>query len=433
MSNDAHDPVTLISYVGSSSGNRCGYCKTSFGSCSFYLRAQQLSVHHYELLINRGWRRSGSLLYKPHMKITCCPQYTIRLDTHRFKPSRDQRQCLHKWSRYILGEEYIREAAKLFPKSKEEKKKQKNEFDLIESVHAPEYSTIQHQTPPEPAHRLEINLEASEFSKEKYALFEDYQRNIHKEDTSESGFRRFLCASPLTYPRNSDKKLGSFHQCYRVDGRLVAMAVLDLLPNSVSGVYFMYHQDYAKWSFGKLSACREAALAKEGGYRYYNMGYYIQSCPKMLYKMEYSPSDLLDPETYEWNPLNDDLKNLLNKSKYVCPSEIRARMQSGDNVVVNDKAKGIEEPGEEEDETNEENDEVQDPGYVFKTKMPGLLTDRQLKEFDVGNVNIDVAGTRAQAKDLVGFEDDTVIHSLLKETVATVGIEVAKEMIITLG
>lgn len=51
-----------------------------------------------------------------------------------------------------------------------EKKKQKNEFDLIESVHAPEYSIIQHQTPPEPAHRLEINLEASDFSEEKYDL-----------------------------------------------------------------------------------------------------------------------------------------------------------------------------------------------------------------------------------------------------------------------
>jgi arginine-tRNA-protein transferase len=53
------------------------------------------------------------------------------------------------------------------------------------------------------------------------------------------------------------------------------MSVLDLLPNSVSGVYFIYHQDYVKWSFGKLSACREAALAKEGGYRYYNMGMLI--------------------------------------------------------------------------------------------------------------------------------------------------------------
>lgn len=50
------------------------------------------------------------------------------------------------------------------------------------------------------------------------------------------------------------------------------MSVLDLLPHIVSGVYFIYHEDYAKWSLGKVSACREAALAKEGGYRYYYMG-----------------------------------------------------------------------------------------------------------------------------------------------------------------
>lgn len=50
------------------------------------------------------------------------------------------------------------------------------------------------------------------------------------------------------------------------------MSVLDLLPHCVSGVYFIYHEDYTKWSLGKLSACREAALAKEGGYRYYYMG-----------------------------------------------------------------------------------------------------------------------------------------------------------------
>lgn len=50
------------------------------------------------------------------------------------------------------------------------------------------------------------------------------------------------------------------------------MSVLDLLPHCVSGVYFIYHEDYTKWGLGKLSACREAALAKEGGYRYYYMG-----------------------------------------------------------------------------------------------------------------------------------------------------------------
>ena len=36
-----------------------------------------------------------------------------------------------------------------------------------------------------------------------------------------------------------EQKLGSYHQCYRLDGRLVAMGVLDLLPTSVSSVYLM--------------------------------------------------------------------------------------------------------------------------------------------------------------------------------------------------
>lgn len=129
----------------------------------------------------------------------------------------------------------------------------------------------------------------------------------------------------------------------------------------------------------------------------------------MLYKMQYGPSDLLDPETYEWNPLNDELKNLLNKNKYVCPSEIRAKNQN-DKLVADGEAKksqDIRKPGEEgdgevdgtnEDDDDDDDDELQDPGYIFETKMPGILTERQLKEFDIGNVKIEVRGIRAQAK-----------------------------------
>lgn len=57
-----------------------------------------------------------------------------------------------------------------------------------------------------------------------------------------------------------------------MDGRLVALSVLDFLPWCVSGVYFMYHTDYKDWGFGKMSACREAAMALEEGYNYYYMG-----------------------------------------------------------------------------------------------------------------------------------------------------------------
>jgi len=111
---------------------------------------------------------------------------------------------------------------------------------------------------------------------DRYQLFENYQRNVHKEEPHEisaAGFKRFLCVSPLpTTTTASGKRLGSYHMCYRLDGRLVAMGVLDLLPDIASSVYFIYHSDYESWHLGKVSACHEVCLAKEEGYGYYYMG-----------------------------------------------------------------------------------------------------------------------------------------------------------------
>lgn len=43
----------------------------------------------------------------------------------------------------------------------------------------------------------------------------------------------------------------------------------------------------------KLSAIRPAL-------KYYYMGYYIQSCPKMRYKGKFQPSELLCDKSFEW-------------------------------------------------------------------------------------------------------------------------------------
>jgi len=45
---------------------------------------------------------------------------------------------------------------------------------------------------------------------------------------------------------------GSYHQMYRLDGELIAMAVLDILPNCVSSVFFMYDKKWEKHSLGKV-------------------------------------------------------------------------------------------------------------------------------------------------------------------------------------
>jgi arginine-tRNA-protein transferase len=142
---------------------------------------------------------------------------------------------------------------------------------------------------------------------------------------------RFLCSSPLRNfhpyrkpgvdsPAEQEQKLGSFHQCYRLDGRLIAMSVLDLLPHCVSGVYFIYHSDFERFNFGKISALREAALTLEGGYKYYYMGYYIHSCAKMKYKNEYRPQYVLDLETMGWDELDDEVLKMLDEHHYVSVS-----------------------------------------------------------------------------------------------------------------
>ncbi|KAI0939731.1 hypothetical protein AcW1_004663 [Taiwanofungus camphoratus] len=181
-------------------------------------------------------------------------------------------------------------------------------------------------------HKFEVTLEPSSYSDEKFALYQSYQRQIHlEEDKSPHGFDEFLVKSPLRRepipypsgcPAHLPREYGSYHQLYRLDDELIAMGVLDILPNCVSSVYFMYEKKWEKFSMGKLSALRETSLAKEihdagvtdMGSLY--MGFYIHSCPKMRYKGDYAPSYLADPEDYTWFPV-EECRPLLDKFRYV--------------------------------------------------------------------------------------------------------------------
>jgi arginyl-tRNA---protein transferase len=61
-----------------------------------------------------------------------------------------------------------------------------------------------------------------------------------KERWKRADFKRFLCSGlkqNIVKEGSRERKLGSWHQCYRLDGRLIAVAVLDLMPNGVSSVY----------------------------------------------------------------------------------------------------------------------------------------------------------------------------------------------------
>jgi arginyl-tRNA---protein transferase len=145
----------------------------------------------------------------------------------------------------------LSKVAKLCPRSREEKKRRKQSFDLEASVHASEYASLQRPMDPrtkqkiEPIHKFEINLESDSFSEEKWTLFLSYQKTIHKEPESRwtrKSFERFLCLGldrSIIRSKGVTRKLGTYHECYRLDGKLVAVAVLDLLPHGVSSVYLL--------------------------------------------------------------------------------------------------------------------------------------------------------------------------------------------------
>ncbi|KAI5271791.1 arginine-tRNA-protein transferase 1 [Aureobasidium subglaciale] len=313
--------------------------------------------------------------------------------------SSSQRRALNVWNKFVLGEEYIKETAKRFPKIKEEKARQRNGFDLLHTVHEAEVDQLK---PVDSAHRFEVTLEPDDCTEEKFQLYKNYQIYVHHDEPEEltkKGFERFLCKSPIVRrtvkKEGKEQRLGSFHQCYRLDGRLIAIGVLDLLPHAVSGVYFIYHQDFEKYSFGKLSAMREAALALESGYEFYYMGYYIHECVKMRYKGDYKPQYVLDPETNEWDPLDGEVRELMDQKKYVSLSR-EHKQRRGDEVVTYRLDTPV-----EVSESSE---------ALFSVGMPGMMSPEEAEEqTDLDRMRIHInQGMTVHTEDLVAWEDGDI-------------------------
>jgi len=144
--------------------------------------------------------------------------------------------------------------------------------------------------------------------KESLRVYQKYQMAVHgdsEDKCTDKQFRRFLCTSPL----QAEDGHGSFHLQYLVDGKIVAVGVIDILPHCVSSVYLYYDPAFSFLSLGTLTSLLEISLVRElattthPAITNYYLGFYIHSCVKMRYKGKYFPSFLSCPETYTWQPL----------------------------------------------------------------------------------------------------------------------------------
>lgn len=187
---------------------------------------------------------------------------------------------------------------------------------------------------------LTIETRPSEYTDEIFELYKAYQVAIHGDrpnDLTKESFSDFLVNSSLSLqPEGSVSAahpLGTHHQLYRIDGRLVAVGVLDFLPSNLSSVYCFYDPSLKHLALGKYTALREIQYCSEVNVPYYCMGFYIHSCPKMNYKGDYSPSELLCPTSVNWFPLLN-CKALLDAHKFTPfdPDLVLTREAVGDDL-----------------------------------------------------------------------------------------------------
>lgn len=193
-------------------------------------RTELMPSSIYEELIDRGWRRSGDIFYRNACG-GCAACIPLRIPAAEFKLSKSQRRVLRR--------------------NKD----------------------------------VRTTLLPAAYSRELYDLYRRYQDTRHPEDneTDTEDFKRFLCDSPVT----------TAVSLYRVDDRLIGAGWIDILPNSLSSVYFVFDPSERSRSLGSYSILQEVELCRRMGRAYYHLGFWVSGCHKMEYKSAFKPHEIL--------------------------------------------------------------------------------------------------------------------------------------------
>lgn len=182
----------------------------------------------YTYLATLGFRRSGGYIYRPHCP-GCDACQSLRIPVTQFEPNRSQRRI-----------------------------RSRND-DL--RVHA---------RPPR-------------FNPEHYRLFERYVKTRHPkggmDDVTPDSYLSFIVSNW------SETVLYEF----RLDGRLMAVAVTDKLDNALSAVYTFFDPEEFRRSLGTYAILWQILEAERQGLEWVYLGYWIEACIKMAYKANFRP------------------------------------------------------------------------------------------------------------------------------------------------
>jgi arginine-tRNA-protein transferase len=143
---------------------------------------------------------------------------------------------------------------------------------------------------------LDIRKVQNNFKQEHFDLYLQYIQSRHDD-------------SPMSQSTVNDYAeyiLGTWAETqlleFRLDSKLICVAVYDVLPQCLSAVYTFYDTAFEKRGLGTLAILQLIQRTKELQLPYLYLGYWIKACQKMSYKVNFKPIEGYIDKTWQIVP-----------------------------------------------------------------------------------------------------------------------------------
>jgi leucyl-tRNA---protein transferase len=223
---------SLFRYIAPPS--MCGYLPSQRWSLEYEMVAN-LSAAEYEDRLTQGWRRFGAMLFQPQC-LACQACRSLRVEVEKFRPNRSQRRARLA----NIGE-------------------------------------------------IGLRIAAPSVSRGKLSLYDRF----HHAQADLKGWPEHPAKDAASY-RESFVNNPAFTEewSYYLAGRLVGVGYVDVLPMSLSAIYFFYDPDQCRRSLGTYNVLclLDACAARLRPYLY--LGYYVEGCRSLEYKANFKPNQV---------------------------------------------------------------------------------------------------------------------------------------------
>jgi arginyl-tRNA--protein-N-Asp/Glu arginylyltransferase len=200
----------------------------------------------YGELVASGFRRSGLYTYRPYCD-GCKACIACRVDVERFKPKRYQQRAFKK-----------------------------------------------HQD-------LEVKIGHLEFFQEHYDLYMSYQHDRHlhggMDGDDQDQYKQFLLQSKV------NSRLIEFRDGPggSEPGKLRIVSIIDVVQSGLSSVYTFFDTSDSGASYGTFAIMWQIEQTRKLQLPYLYLGYYIEESPKMSYKAQFEPLEVLVDDVWQRN------------------------------------------------------------------------------------------------------------------------------------